>query len=128
MRTLREKPQPDHGRGETMTNAGDRPFAFSPGSISRQMASGRSSVIAPPGMDADAVVCLVGGCSDNLTRSDVKYCNNDTDDRGNQRADSDVESPTRVIESLLFAQYPLSIFFFEPFSDELLLGLSAGDK
>jgi hypothetical protein len=59
----------------------------------------------------------------------VKHRNNDTDDRGNQRADSNVESPARVIKPLFSSSYLLNLlfislnfFFSEPFPDELLLG------
>jgi hypothetical protein len=62
-------------------------------------------------------------------RSDVKHRNDDSNNCCNQRANSNVESPARVIKPLLFSRYlvkffliPLNVFFSERFSDELLLG------
>jgi hypothetical protein len=45
----------------------------------------------------------------------VKHRDDNANDRRNQRTNSDVESPTRVIEALFFSRYLLN-FFFIPFN------------
>jgi hypothetical protein len=59
----------------------------------------------------------------------VKHRDDNADHRRNQRANSDVESPARVIKPLFFSRYllkfffvPFNVFFSKPFSDEPLLG------
>ena len=70
-----------------------------------------------------------------LNRSDVKHRDDNANHRRNHRANSAVESPARVIKTLLFSRYllefffvPFNVFFSEPFSDELLLGRAVGDE
>jgi hypothetical protein len=45
----------------------------------------------------------------------VKHRDDNADHRRNQRANSDVESPARVIKPLFFSRYLLK-FFFVPFN------------
>jgi hypothetical protein len=58
-------------------------------------------------------------------RSGVQYRDDDPDDCGNQCANSNVESPARIVERLKIAQPSRFVFFCEPIFDKAARDIAA---